>query len=83
MVFSARVSKFGRGENLTVCMPSSDTIFIYYQDKGINKKIVKINENSLTLTKENINLNFNELVPIKDNYFLSRIDKSLSLVKYE
>lgn len=83
MLFSAKFSKFGRGENLTAIMPSNNIIDIYYFEDGINKKTVTIENENLSLKKIKLNLGYRELVPIKDNFFLSRISSSISVIKYE
>jgi len=83
MLFSSRVSKFGKGDNLSAIMEEINKISIYYYQSGITKKVVTINDNNMTLSKTNINLPYNEVIPINKNYLVSRIDKSIGIIRNE
>jgi len=83
MIFSSKISKFGKGSNLSAYINSPDKISIYYFLDGISKKIVSIVDNNIFLSKTNSVLPYNEVIQINDNYLISRIDKSLGIIKYE
>ena len=82
MIFSSSFSKFGKGTNPSAIMPSKDKIIIYYNDNGIRKKIVKIENDKLSLISEKVNLAYSEVCPIS-NYLVTRISKSLGIIKNE
>ena len=80
MMFSSKLAKFGKGENLSAIMHSKDKISIYYFDKGIGKKTLNIIDGSYNLVRENLSLGYNEVIPISYNYLVSRIDKSIGII---
>lgn len=79
MIFSNRISKFGKGENLSARMDNKTSITIYYFLDGIMKKNVKIDKDNLSLTKLKSSLPYNEVVPIDEKYLVTRINKSLGV----
>ena len=83
MLFSNRFSKFGKGTNLNAIMPSRDLISIYYFLDAIEKKNVKMEGETLRLERENLSLGYSEVVPLGENNFVTRIDKSLGIMTDE
>ena len=79
MVFSSSFSKFGKGENLNAIMDSPSTISIFYFKDGIQKKVVTILNNSLSLEKVKVSLGFSEVIPLDGKTLITRIDKSLGV----
>ena len=79
MTFSNRISKFGKGENLSARMDDKNNITIYFFLDAIMKKNVRIENENLILTKSKSSLPFNEVVPIDKNYLVTRINKSLGV----
>jgi len=79
MVFSSKLSKFGKGKYLSATIKNNKTIYIYYFLSGILNKEVNIENNNMTLNKNNINLPYNEVVEI-GNYLVTRLDKSIGII---
>ena len=82
MIFSSKLSKFGKGNNLSSSMENKNTIIIYYFLDGIFKKEITIDDNGLSLKKLEANLPYNEVIPI-NKYLITRIDKSVGIIKNE
>jgi len=78
MVFSSQISKFGKGENLSLFMESKEKILIYYFNESTYKKEILISDNNLSLNKTDLNLPYNEVIQI-DDFLITRIDKSLGI----
>lgn len=83
MIFSSKISKFGKGSNLSAYINTLGQISIFYFLDGVSEKIVNINEDNITLSKTNTLLPYNEVIQINENYLVSRIDKSLGIIKHE
>ena len=79
MIFSNKISKFGRGKNVSAYMPSTDNINIYYFNSGIILKSVSDNDNTYTLENISCNLPYNEVIKIDDNCLVTRLDKSIGI----
>ena len=79
MTFSTRVSKFGKGSNISAIMNNKDTISIYFYLKGIMKKEVKIEGDNLNLTLKNGTYPYSEVIPLDESFIATRIDKSMGV----
>ena len=79
MTFSTRVSKFGKGSNISAIMSDKNTISIYFYLKGIMNKEVKIDGDNLTLTLKNKTYPYSEVIPLDKSYLATRIGKSIGV----
>ena len=79
MFFSSRLSKFGKGKNISAIMDNEQKISVYCFEQGIIKKEVLISDSHLVLNKVAVNLPYNEVIPV-NNYFITRIDKSIGII---
>ncbi len=77
MLFSSRLAKFGKGENLSAIMFSPDLLSIYYFEKGITRKDVHLD--TMTLERVKVNLPYREVIPVDQNTFVTRLDKSIGV----
>lgn len=84
MIFSNKIYKTGKGKNLSAFMPSENQILIYYFGNGINKKQVDIsylNGNlNFNLTKENLELSYDNFIRLNSNFAVVNIDNSISII---
>ncbi len=83
MMFSTKLSKFGKGVNLSAIMETSNKISIYYFEKTVTKKEVNISETNLSLERTNETFPYLEVIPLGGNFFVSRLDKSIGIIKNE
>ena len=83
MLFSTKLSKFGKGKNISAIMNSKEKINIYFFENGISKKEVFIEKNNLTLKRCNTALAYNEVIPINETTLVTRINKSIGIIHYE
>ncbi len=83
MMFGSRLAKFGKGKNLSAIMFTKNVISIYFFQEGITKKEVIINGDTLILKTTSEVFPYNEAIPLDSNYFVTRLDKSLGIVKNE
>lgn len=79
MIFSNKISKFGKGENVSAHMKTNNQIDIFYYKNGVYKKEVEITNNGLILNSVNVNLPYNEVIQI-DNFLITRIDRSIGII---
>ena len=79
MIFSKKFSKFGKGNNLSAYMPSSNSIKIYNYNSGIQAKNITINNDDYSLIREVCNMPYNAVIQIDDNSFITRLDKSIGV----
>ena len=79
MIFSNKVSKFGKGLNLSAFMPTSSSIIVYYYNGGIHKKTFSISNNTYTLSSTMAQLPYNQVIQIQDNCLVTRLNKSLGI----
>ena len=82
MIFNPRFCKFGKGFNLSAFI-KDNIIHIYYFNNGILKKELTAINNKYDLNKTNLELSYDEVIPINDNYLLTRIEKNLGIIKNE
>ena len=80
MTFSTRISKFGKGTNISAIMNDKNMISIYFYLNGIMKKEVKIDNDNLTLTLKKNTYPYNEVIPINNSFLATRINKSLGVI---
>ena len=80
MVFSKKISKLGKGENLTVHMETPEKINMYFFKNGVNKKEVKINNNNFELETSKQTLPYNEVIQIND-FLITRLERSIRIIK--
>lgn len=78
MIFSSKLFKFGKGNNLSLFMKTPEKINIYYFKDGILKKELSVTNHGLTLNSENINLPYNEVIEF-DNFLITRIEKTIGI----
>lgn len=83
MLFSSKLSKFGKGKNIAAVMNTKDKITIFYFEKGISKKEVNVNSQGLTLNRVNVSLGYNEVIPLDNILLVTRIDKSIGIINNE
>lgn len=83
MLFNNKFSKFGRGKNISTIMTNEKQIDVYYYNKGILKKTIKIEDQTLTLTNSNQTFPYNEIIPVTNKYIVTRIDKSIGITTNE
>ena len=79
MIFSNKVSKFGKGKNVSAYMPENNKINIYFYNSGILKKSVTISSYSYSLTSVTCNMPYNAVIEIADNSYVTRLDKSIGI----
>ena len=78
MTFDNKISKFGKGEKLTAYMPDESTIYIYYFLGGLQLKKVHIGQ-SLTLSREKLNLGYKQIIRLDNQFIVTAIDRSLGI----
>lgn len=83
MIFKKNSSKFGKGKFISTYMPNKNQINIYYNNGNVLLKKVQIYNNVLSLTKENISFPYTQMIPINNEYFATRIDRSIAVIKNE
>lgn len=81
MIFSTKLSKFGKGKNLSAIMTDSNLISVYYFENGIVKKNIHIDQENIILSRENTQMGYSEVIPINQHFLISRIDKSIGIIK--
>ena len=79
MIFSSKVSKFGKGKNVSAYMPSNNSIRIYSYNSGMTLKNVSINNDGYSMTKSACNMPYNAVIEIDNNAFITRLNKSIGL----
>lgn len=83
MMFSNKLSKFGKGKNLSAFMEDKHHLIVYYFEKGISKKEIIIEEENISMNKKDEPLGYHEVIPVTNNILITRIDKSIGLVSNE
>lgn len=83
MLFSSKISKIGKGENLSAYMPNKNAIDVYCYNNGIIKKNIEIASSKINLTKEITSFPYHEIIKISDTLFVSRLDKSMAINQNE
>lgn len=78
MVFSSKISKFGKGDNISLYMETEDKICVYYLKDSVFKKELKIIDNEFSLNETNENYPYHEIIQI-NNFLITRIDKSIGI----
>lgn len=79
MVFSSKISKFGKGKNINAYMIAPNLIYIYYFKDGLLKKELSIKNSDLSLVSKNISLPYNEIIKTQ-NYLITRLDKNIGII---
>jgi len=80
MLFNSKFSKFGRGHNISAIMTDENQIEIYYFNKGVSKKVLKIEDKNFNLSSTNQTFPYNEVIPINNNFLVTRLDKSIGII---
>lgn len=83
MIFTNRLAKFGKGENLAAIMNTPTLISIYFFERGIARKDVKLDGDSMTLERVKVSLPYRQVIPIDQTTLVTRLDKSIGVFKYE
>lgn len=83
MLFSSKISKIGKGENLSAYMPTKNTIDVYCYNNGIIKKNIEIANSKINLTKEITSFPYYKIIKISNTLFVSRLDKSMAINQNE
>lgn len=83
MLFSSKISKIGKGDNLSVFMPNKNEILIYSYNSGIIEKSVDLSDSKINLTKKVTTFPYHQIIKISDSLFVSRLDKSMSIFNNE
>ena len=78
MVFSSKISKFGKGDNISLYIKDPNKILIYYFKDGIMKKELNISKNKTELVFTNETFPYNEVIQIS-NFLITRIDKNIGI----
>lgn len=81
MIFNSTISKVGKTKNISVYMPNKNKILIYYFNDGIFLKTIDFSSESTVLTKSNTFLAYNEVIPLGNNFLLTRIGKSMEIIQ--
>ena len=82
MIFSSKFAKFGKGENLSLFIKEPNLMSVYYFLDGTKKKEVTFTNNSVYLKSFNQTFPYHELIEI-NNYLITRVNKSIGIIKYE
>lgn len=83
MIFSNKISKFGRGYNISAYMSSNTNLKIYFYNSGIMNKNITIEDNSFNLTNINVNLPYNALINVDGSHLVTRLNKSIGIINEE
>ncbi len=83
MIFSNKISKFGRGQYLSAYMPASNSIKIYFYNSGIMLKNITINDNSYSLTSNAVDLPYNAVINVDGSHLVTRLNKSIGIINEE
>lgn len=79
MIFSNKISKFGKGDNISLFMETPEKINIFYFKDGVFKKELLIDNFNLILNQTKSQFSFNEIIQL-DNFLITRIDKSIGII---
>lgn len=83
MLFSNKVSKIGKGENISVFMPDKNTIYVYFYNSGVMKRTLIFENEKIKLEQDNNVLSCHKIIQLSNNLFLSRFDKNLRIYSNE
>ncbi len=80
MIFESRLYKFGKGKNISAIMNEENKITIYYQNKGILKKEIQIENQSLIMNQVKESYPYTEVIPVDDSHLITRLGKSIGIL---
>lgn len=83
MLFSSKLSKIGKGNNVSAFMPNKNQISIYSYNSGIIEKDVNLANPRISLTKKVTTFPYHQIIKITNTLFVSRLDKSIGIFSNE
>jgi len=83
MIFSKTVSKLGKGSNFSAFVSAPKELSIYYFNSGIMHKKAEVLNNRINLYSEKVNLPYNEVLELQGGYLVTRLGKSIGIIKNE
>ena len=81
MVFDKRLAKIGKGFNVNIYPKNQTDLSVFLYNNSMQEKWLKINKERYELEMCPCLLGCHEILKLKDNLYVSRIDNNVELVK--